>query len=87
MILFYYVIFQYVDFENLYFCGYLKIKGFIEEYLILIIFFDGEIISKKYLFLIRKWEVDEDVDRKYWVFILNLQIIYGYMIKFKVGDY
>lgn len=30
-------------------------------------FFDGEIISKKYPFLTRKWDADEDVDRKHWV--------------------
>lgn len=32
-------------------------------------FFDGEIISKKYPFLTRKWDADEDVDRKHWVSI------------------
>ena len=30
-------------------------------------FFDGEIISKKHPFLTRKWDADEDVDRKHWV--------------------
>lgn len=29
-------------------------------------FFDGEIISGKYPFLTRKWDADEDVDRKHW---------------------
>lgn len=62
-----YVIFQYVDLENSYLCGYLKIKGLTEEYPTLTTFFDGEIISKKHPFLTRKWEADEDVDRKHWV--------------------
>lgn len=72
IILFYCVIFQYVDLENSYLCGYLKIKGLTEEYPTLTTFFDGEIISKKHPFLTRKWEADEDVDRKHWVLILNL---------------
>lgn len=65
-------IFQYVDLENSYLCGYLKIKGLTEEYPTLTTFFDGEIISKKHPFLTRKWEADEDVDRKHWVLILNI---------------
>lgn len=71
---FYFIVFffQYVDLENSYLCGYLKIKGLTEEYPTLTTFFDGEIISKKHPFLTRKWEADEDVDRKHWVLILNL---------------
>lgn len=57
---------QNVDRENSYICGYLKIKGLTEEYPTLTTFFDGEIISKKYPFLTRKWDADEDVDRKHW---------------------
>ena len=30
-------------------------------------FFDGEIISEKHPFLTRKWDADEDVDKKHWV--------------------
>ena len=52
-------------------CGYLKIKGLTEEFPTLTTFFDGEIISKKYPFLTRKWEADEDVDEKHWVRILK----------------
>ena len=64
---------QHVDEENSYLCGYLKIKGLTEEFPTLTTFFDGEIISKKYPFLTRKWEADEDVDKKHWVlFILSL---------------
>ena len=59
--------FQHVDLENSYLCGYLKIKGLTEEYPTLTTFFDGEIISKKHPFLTRKWDADEDVDRKHWV--------------------
>lgn len=60
---------QHVDEENSYLCGYLKIKGLTEEFPTLTTFFDGEIISKKYPFLTRKWDADEDVDRKHWVCI------------------
>lgn len=60
-------LFQHVDEENAYLCGYLKIKGLTEEYPTLTTFFDGEIISKKYPFLTRKWDADEEVDKKHWV--------------------
>ena len=60
-------LFQYVDLENAYLCGYLKIKGLTDEYPTLTTFFDGEIISEKHPFLTRKWDADEDVDRKHWV--------------------
>ena len=62
-----FLIFQHVDLENSYLCGYLKIKGLTEEYPTLTTFFDGEIISKKHPFLTRKWDADEDVDKKHWV--------------------
>ncbi len=61
------VVFQYVNLEESYLCGYLKIKGLTEEYPTLTTFFDGEIISKKHPFLTRKWDADEDVDKKHWV--------------------
>lgn len=48
-------------------CGYLKISGLTDEYPTLTTFFDGEIISQKYPFLTRKWDADEDVDKKHWV--------------------
>lgn len=60
------VIFHHVDLERSYICGYLGITGLINEYPILSTFFDAEIISKRYPFLTRKWEADEDVDRKHW---------------------
>ncbi len=53
--------------EKAYLCGYLKISGLTEEFPTLTTFFDGEIISKKHPFLTRKWDADEDVDRKHWV--------------------
>jgi hypothetical protein len=65
------VLFQHVDEENSYLCGYLKIKGLTEEFPTLTTFFDGEIISKKYPFLTRKWDADEDVDKKHWVSLSN----------------
>ncbi|GFQ67157.1 glucose-induced degradation protein 4 homolog [Trichonephila clavipes] len=60
------VVLQHVDEENAYVCGYLKIKGLTEEYPTLTTFFDGEIIGKKYPFLTRKWDADEEVDKKHW---------------------
>lgn len=59
--------------ENAYLCGYLKIRGLTEEYPTLTTFFDGEIISSRHPFLTRKWEADEDVDRKHWVRSHGLQ--------------
>lgn len=58
--------FQHVDEENGYLCGYLKIKGLTDEYPTLTTFFDGEIISEKHPFLTRKWDADEEVDKKHW---------------------
>ncbi|KAG7265368.1 hypothetical protein CRUP_004456, partial [Coryphaenoides rupestris] len=60
------VILQHVTVEDSYLCGYLKIKGLTEEYPTLTTFFAGEIISRKRPFLTRKWDADEDVDRKHW---------------------
>ncbi|WAQ97656.1 GID4-like protein [Mya arenaria] len=60
------VILQHVDMQTSYLCGYLKIKGLTEEYPTLTTFFDGEIISEKHPFLTRKWDADEEVDRKHW---------------------
>lgn len=60
------VVLQHVDEENSFLCGYLKITGLTFEFPTLTTFFDGEIISKKYPFLTRKWEADEDVDRGHW---------------------
>ncbi|XP_072415662.1 glucose-induced degradation protein 4 homolog isoform X2 [Chiloscyllium punctatum] len=60
------VVLQHVDMENSFLCGYLKIKGLTEEYPTLTTFFEGEIISRKHPFLTRKWDADEDVDRKHW---------------------
>ena len=62
-----YALFQHVDEENAYLCGYLKIKNLTDEYPEMVTFFDGEIISDKHPFLTRKWDADEDVDKKHWV--------------------
>ena len=61
------VTFQHVDEEAAYLCGYLKIKNLTDEYPEMVTFFDGEIISEKHPFLTRKWDADEDVDKKHWV--------------------
>ncbi len=42
-------------------------------------FFDGEIISKRYPFLTRKWDADEEVDRKHWVYF---EYIFSNLISF-----
>lgn len=60
------VVLQHVDMENSFLCGYLKINGLTFEFPTLTTFFDGEIISKKYPFLTRKWEANADVDRGHW---------------------
>uniref|UniRef100_A0A8C4NK25 Glucose-induced degradation protein 4 homolog n=1 Tax=Eptatretus burgeri TaxID=7764 RepID=A0A8C4NK25_EPTBU len=60
------VMLQQVDMEDSFLCGYLTIKGLTEEYPELTTFFDGEIVSKRRPFLTRKWDADEDVDRKHW---------------------
>uniref|UniRef100_A0A8C7K3R1 GID complex subunit 4 homolog n=1 Tax=Oncorhynchus kisutch TaxID=8019 RepID=A0A8C7K3R1_ONCKI len=64
------VVLQHVTMEDSYLCGYLKIKGLTEEYPTLTTFFAGEIISRKRPFLTRKWDADEDVDRKHWFLIV-----------------
>lgn len=56
-----------MDEANSFLCGYLKITGLTFAFPTLTTFFDAEIISKKYPFLTRKWEADEDVDRKHYV--------------------
>ena len=67
--IFYVIVFslKHVDEENCYLCGYLKITGLTFEFPTLTTFFDAEIISKRYPFLTRKWDADEEVDRKHWV--------------------
>lgn len=75
---------QHVDEANSYLCGYLKIKGLTEEYPTLTTFFDGEIISAKFPFLTRKWDADEEVDKKHWVSDLSFWsslyfIIYSFL--------
>ncbi|XP_040269304.1 glucose-induced degradation protein 4 homolog, partial [Bufo bufo] len=78
------VVLQHVDMENAYLCGYLKIKGLTEEYPTLTTFFEGEIISRKHPFLTRKWDADEDVDRKHWG---KFQAFYQYAKTFKSDDF
>ncbi|CAL1542804.1 unnamed protein product [Lymnaea stagnalis] len=60
------VVLQHVDVEKAFLCGYLKIKGLTDEYPTLTTYFDGEIISSRHPFLTRKWDADEDVDKKHW---------------------
>ena len=60
------VIFSSCGFRTFIYCGYLGITGLINEYPIMSTFFDVEVISKRYPFLTRKWDADEEVDRKHW---------------------
>ncbi|KAK7918969.1 hypothetical protein WMY93_010253 [Mugilogobius chulae] len=77
------VVLQHVTMEDSYLCGYLKIKGLTEEYPTLTTFFAGEIISRKRPFLTRKWDADEDVDRKHWG---KFQAFYQYAKTFNSDD-
>lgn len=56
-----------MDEENEYLCGYLMIKGLTDDYPHLTTFFHGEIIGQKHPFLTRKWDADEEIDKKHWV--------------------
>lgn len=47
-------------------CGYLVIRGLNDQNPVLETFFTGEIISDRHPFLTRKWEADQDVDKKHW---------------------
>ncbi|XP_059140290.1 glucose-induced degradation protein 4 homolog [Physella acuta] len=60
------VVLQHVDVEKAFLCGYLQVKGLTDEYPTLTTYFDIEIISSRHPFLTRKWDADEDVDRKHW---------------------
>ncbi|KAG1926465.1 glucose-induced degradation protein [Pimephales promelas] len=55
-----------------------------QEYPTLTTFFAGEIISKKRPFLTRKWDADEDVDRKHWG---KFQAFYQYAKSFNSDDF
>lgn len=57
---------QHVDYENSYLCGYLCINHLTKSHPSLTTFFEGEIISKEYPFLTRKWEATEEIDRAHW---------------------
>lgn len=57
---------QHVDVVNSYLCGYLCIKYLTKSHPSLTTFFEGEIISKQYPFLTRKWEATEEFDRAHW---------------------
>ncbi|KAG7263022.1 hypothetical protein CRUP_016797 [Coryphaenoides rupestris] len=74
----------HVTTEDSFLCGYLKIKGLTEEYPTLTTFFAGEIISRKRPFLTRKWDADEDVDRKHWG---KFQAFYQYAKNFNSDEF
>uniref|UniRef100_A0AC11CXL6 GID complex subunit 4 homolog n=2 Tax=Bovidae TaxID=9895 RepID=A0AC11CXL6_SHEEP len=73
------------------FRGHQKSKGnsydvevVLQEYPTLTTFFEGEIISRKHPFLTRKWDADEDVDRKHWGKFLAF---YQYAKSFNSDDF
>ncbi|XP_036308148.1 glucose-induced degradation protein 4 homolog isoform X3 [Eptesicus fuscus] len=73
------------------FRGHQKSKGnsydvevVLQEYPTLTTFFEGEIISQKHPFLTRKWDADEDVDRKHWGKFLAF---YQYAKSFNSDDF
>ncbi|TKS90046.1 Glucose-induced degradation protein 4 -like protein [Collichthys lucidus] len=73
------------------FRGHQKSKGnsydvevVLQEYPTLTTFFAGEIISRKRPFLTRKWDADEDVDRKHWG---KFQAFYQYAKTFNSDDF
>ena len=72
----FYIYFQHVDEANSYLCGYLTITGLTEEYQTLTTFFDGEIISDRYPFLTRKWDANEEVDKKHWVCVTSISLFF-----------
>lgn len=57
---------QHVDFDSSYLCGYLCINHLTKSHPSLTTFFEGEIISREYPFLTRKWEATEEIDRAHW---------------------
>ncbi|XP_024141022.1 glucose-induced degradation protein 4 homolog isoform X2 [Oryzias melastigma] len=73
------------------FRGHQKSKGnsydvevVLQEYPTLTTFFAGEIISRKRPFLTRKWDADEDVDRKHWG---KFQAFYQYAKTFNSDEF
>jgi hypothetical protein len=60
------VILQHVNLEKDSIAGYLSITGLVEDVPTLTTFFEGEIIGRHHPFLTRKWDADEEVDKKQW---------------------
>lgn len=55
-----------VDLDSAYLCGYLKINNLTDDFPTMVTYFDGEMISSRHPFLTRKWDANEEVDRKHW---------------------
>ncbi|KAK6312233.1 hypothetical protein J4Q44_G00178970 [Coregonus suidteri] len=64
--------------------NYREVMLGLTEYPTLTTFFTGEIISRKRPFLTRKWDADEDVDRKHWG---KFQAFYQYAKSFNLDDF
>ncbi|XP_063934802.1 glucose-induced degradation protein 4 homolog [Zophobas morio] len=57
---------KHVDLSDSFLCGYLRIEHLTEEFPVITTFFEADIIGEKYSFLTRKWDTNEEVDRKHW---------------------
>ena len=60
------VLMHSVDTVNHTLCGYLIIKGLTDDYPTMTTFFTGEVIMHKHPFLTRKWDADQEIDRRHW---------------------
>ncbi|KAK9760950.1 hypothetical protein K7432_014526, partial [Basidiobolus ranarum] len=58
---------QHINLNDSYLCGYLHLHDLAEKYPKITTFFDAEIIGPKYSFLTCKWDVDEMIDKQYWI--------------------
>ncbi|VEL39876.1 unnamed protein product [Protopolystoma xenopodis] len=57
---------QYVDYDEKFLCGFLKIDNLTEEYPSLTTYFEGEIVCKKFPFATGKWDATLETDILHW---------------------
>lgn len=59
---------KFVDLEESFLCGFLKISGLSEDHPTLTTYFEGEIIGSKYSFITRNptWNSTEQIDIEHW---------------------
>lgn len=78
---------KHVDFENSYLCGYLCINHLTQDHPSLTTFFEGEIVSKQYPFLTKKWETTEEIDRAHWSMFEGFEQKYSNSFNLDSFDY